>query len=78
VKACCFYKGPVEERLVEFDGKWGRKRVIISNVPAEVCLQCGEQYFTPEVSGRLEELAKQEKVPEERFVEVPMREYRAA
>lgn len=78
MKTCYFCKGRIEEKLVEFDGKWGQKRIIIRDVPAEVCIQCGEQYFSPEVSRRLEELAKLDTVPGERFIEVPVRNYRVA
>jgi len=78
MEKCYFCKGRLEEKLVEFDGRWGQKRVIINDVPAEACVQCGEQYFTPEVSKKLEELAKQETVPEESFIEIPVRKYKVA
>ena len=28
---------------------WGDKIILFQNVPAEVCKQCGENYFKPEV-----------------------------
>ena len=41
-------KGSLEERLVsrvqEYNGHW----YLIENLPALVCEQCGETYFTPE------------------------------
>ncbi|MBI2304371.1 MAG: type II toxin-antitoxin system MqsA family antitoxin [Chloroflexi bacterium] len=73
---CYFCKGRVEPRLVEFDARWGEKRAIIRDVPAEVCAQCGEQYFAPEVSCRLEELVRQEDNFSEPFLLVPLRAYR--
>jgi YgiT-type zinc finger domain-containing protein len=78
MKTCYFCKGRVEDRLVDFDGKWGQKWVIIKDVPAEVCIQCGERYFTPEVSKKMEELAKLDAVPDESFLNVPVRKYRVA
>lgn len=75
MKTCYFCKGKVEPRLVEFDGRWKEHRVIVRDVPAEVCTQCGEQYFTPEVSRRLEELVKQEGHLDEAFVLVPVRPF---
>ena len=32
-------------RLQQYEGRW----ILIENVPAMVCRQCGEQYFTPDV-----------------------------
>ncbi|MDQ7827221.1 MAG: type II toxin-antitoxin system MqsA family antitoxin [Candidatus Eremiobacteraeota bacterium] len=78
MKKCYFCKGRLEEKRIEFDGRWGQKRVILKDVPAEVCMQCGEQYFSPEVSRTMEELAKMESVPDEVIIEVPVRQYKVA
>jgi len=78
MKICYFCKGRVTEKLVEFDGKWGPRRVILTDVPAEVCLQCGERYFSPDVSKRMEEVATLEQAPDERYVQVPVRSFRVA
>jgi YgiT-type zinc finger domain-containing protein len=48
VQRCVYCRGELEERRVtrlqEYDGRW----FIIENVPALVCKQCGEQFFTPQ------------------------------
>lgn len=31
-----------------------RKLVLVENVPAEVCSNCGEQYFSPEVADKVQ------------------------
>jgi YgiT-type zinc finger domain-containing protein len=31
-------------RLQQYEGRW----ILIENVPALMCRQCGEQYFTPD------------------------------
>jgi len=45
---CHFCQGELEprpvQRLQEYDGHW----YLIENVPALVCRQCGEIYYTPE------------------------------
>ena len=45
---CRFCQGQLDEQLVtrvqEFQGQW----VVIENLPALVCRQCGEQYYTPQ------------------------------
>jgi YgiT-type zinc finger domain-containing protein len=46
---CLYCKGHLEERLVsrlqEYQGQW----YLIENLPALVCNQCHESYFTPAV-----------------------------
>ena len=46
---CLYCKGALEERRVtrlqEYNGHW----YILENLPALVCRQCGETYFTPAV-----------------------------
>ena len=50
---CMVCHGELEERRVtrvqEYDGHW----YFIENLPALVCRQCGETYFTPEAHDRL-------------------------
>jgi HTH-type transcriptional regulator/antitoxin MqsA len=40
--------GHLEEKLVtrlqQYQGRW----ILIENVPALICSQCGEQYYTPD------------------------------
>jgi YgiT-type zinc finger domain-containing protein len=72
--ACSFCGGPVEERLVSVDYRTKAGLVIIENVPAGVCRQCGERYYTAEVAKAMERLAEAE-VPASRTVAVPVREF---
>lgn len=45
---CLYCGGHLEAqqvtRLQQYEGRW----ILIENVPALVCRQCGEQYFTPD------------------------------
>jgi YgiT-type zinc finger domain-containing protein len=45
---CLYCKGTLEEKFVtrmqEYKGRW----FLIENLPALVCRQCGETYFTPQ------------------------------
>ena len=45
---CPFCRAPVEERLVEHVHRWGGELRVLRNVPAEVCVQCGETFFGPD------------------------------
>ncbi|MBU4319770.1 MAG: YgiT-type zinc finger protein [Thermodesulfovibrionales bacterium] len=43
----CFYcKGTLEKRTVNFDFRWGDNLVLLEKVPALVCQQCDEKYFS--------------------------------
>ena len=42
MKRCYFCKGKVVEKKVKVDFRWGDELVVIEDVPAEVCQQCGK------------------------------------
>lgn len=48
--------------------------VVVENVPARVCEETGEQYFSPETVERLQQLIWEEKEPK-RTIEVPVFEF---
>ncbi|MBI5042852.1 MAG: type II toxin-antitoxin system MqsA family antitoxin [Nitrospirae bacterium] len=55
---CYFCKGKVAEQHVDIDYRWGDTLVVIKNVPAGVCQQCGEKYLSSDVYKELERMAK--------------------
>lgn len=55
---CYFCKADVVQQLVTIDYRWGDTLVIIKDVPAAVCQQCGEKYLSSSVYKELERLAK--------------------
>jgi YgiT-type zinc finger domain-containing protein len=58
---------------IEVDGQW----VIIENVPAKVCPQCGERLFSPETVERLQQIAWGQKKPQ-RVVQTPVFDFAAS
>lgn len=58
VEKCYFCKAKVVERQVMIDYRWGDTLVVIKDVPAGVCQQCGEKYLESGVYKELERLAK--------------------
>ena len=65
----------VEQRVtyaLEVNGKF----IIIENVPARVCLETGEQFFTPETVERLQQTIWEERKPD-RVIETPVFEFAA-
>lgn len=55
---CYFCKGKVIQQQVTIDYRWGDTLVVIKDVPAGVCQQCGEKYLTSTVYKDLEHLAQ--------------------
>jgi YgiT-type zinc finger domain-containing protein len=51
---CFFCKGGTEDKLKTHAVTLENAVIIVKNVPAMVCAQCGEVYFSDEVMKRLE------------------------
>ncbi|MCJ7784777.1 MAG: type II toxin-antitoxin system MqsA family antitoxin [Desulfobacterales bacterium] len=47
---CYFCGGEVKEKVIEVEFRWKGKLYILEGVPTGVCQQCGEKYFTVQVS----------------------------
>jgi YgiT-type zinc finger domain-containing protein len=58
---------------LEFDGKF----FIIENVPARVCQETGESFFSPETVERIQEIIWQNKSPKQ-VIETPVYEFSVA
>jgi len=58
VDKCYFCKAKVVQQPVNIDYRWGDDLVVIRDVPAGVCEQCGEKYLESGVYKELERLAK--------------------
>ena len=71
---CTFCGGEVQLKRIEYDYRRRGRLLVISNVPAGVCRQCGEKYFTPDVLKQMDEayhdIFDRHKGPE-RLLEVP-------
>ena len=57
---CYFCGGLVEEKTISYMRKWKGEYILIENVPAGVCNQCGERYFEALVAEKMDELMRQE------------------
>lgn len=74
---CYFCKGKTDKQRVTVDYRWGDKLIVIKNVPAEVCSQCGERYFDAEVSRQMEAIVLSKKKPS-LSITVPVCEFAGA
>lgn len=55
----CFYcKGETEDTMTKFIVDLGQCVVIVKNVPARVCQQCGETSYSNEVAQQLERIVE--------------------
>jgi YgiT-type zinc finger domain-containing protein len=55
---CSFCKGNLHEGKTEFVAKVGDEVISIKDVPAYICENCGEAYFTPEISRKVDEVMR--------------------
>jgi len=56
VSKCAICGGKVEEREVSEEVRVGNDFVVIDNVIAGVCMECGERYYPPGVVDRLRDI----------------------
>lgn len=63
----------IEQRVnytLEMDGKF----IVVENVPARLCLETGERFFSPETVERLQQIIWERNKPS-RTLEVPVYEF---
>jgi YgiT-type zinc finger domain-containing protein len=71
---CSFCGGTVAARLIEHEYRWQDKLFVFEKVPAGVCQQCGEVYFTVDTVKALERAVLSKAKPK-RTIQVPVFEY---
>lgn len=75
VSNCYFCKGKTKIKKVDVDFRWGDKLFVVKDVPVEVCAQCGEKYYSAEISKKLDDIVKknnQSKLHAEQIIKVPV------
>ena len=58
---CQFCGGNLEEKKTNVDLRVNDELIIFEDVPAKVCDQCGEKYFSADVYAKLERTVKKKK-----------------
>ena len=53
---CAFCQGDLEEKTITYPTEHKGRVLIIENVPALVCKQCGETLLRPEVTEKLQKI----------------------
>jgi YgiT-type zinc finger domain-containing protein len=59
MEPCSLCGGEMEEKEVEVLKKAEEKVVVVKDVPAWVCMQCGERYYSIGTVERINELVKE-------------------
>ena len=68
------YDETMVEKTVTYVLELEGKLIIIENVPARVCLETGEKYFSPETVEKIQETVWSKKKPS-RVLETPVFEF---
>ena len=55
MKKCPLCRGKLEHKAIRYPQEYGGEIIILENVPAQVCLQCGEVLLRPDVLERVQE-----------------------
>jgi len=55
---CYFCKGAVKPERVTHVHRWKGQVIVLEDVPADVCQQCGEVYLAPETLQAMDRLAQ--------------------
>ena len=69
-------KETMVERKVTYTLEKDGRFVIVENVPARVCLETGEQFFSPETVERLQRMLWEDEKPK-KVIETPVYEFAA-
>ncbi|MFA4956497.1 MAG: type II toxin-antitoxin system MqsA family antitoxin [Candidatus Methanoperedens sp.] len=65
---CQFCKGDLKNKTISLDLWKKEKLYVFKNVPAKVCDQCNEKYFSSKIYGIIDRLLKENSKPEETMV----------
>jgi YgiT-type zinc finger domain-containing protein len=63
MEKCYFCKGRVIKETITHLHTWKDKFFLFEDVPAEVCQQCGETYFSPEALEAMDKIATSDMRP---------------
>jgi YgiT-type zinc finger domain-containing protein len=67
---CYFCQGTVKSERITHIHRWKGQVIILEDVPADVCQQCGEVYFAPNVLQAMDRIAehKQQEEPKKQLL----------
>lgn len=73
MKKCSVCKSTLKQKKITYTQELEGKAYVVSDVPALVCSQCGEQYFSPDTVDRIQQVIEQgEKGKTKPFKQIPV------
>ena len=69
---CEYCDGPIVEKIIDLPRKDGERYVLIRNVPAGICMECGMHYYAANVLKTVEEIVHGRRQAEQ---QIPMAVY---
>ena len=69
---CPLCGGPIEQGTTTFTADFGKGVVVVRNVPAEVCMQCGESWIADETGAQLENTVQSARENDRQFSVIDM------
>ena len=71
---CFFCGGRLEKKIVTFYYEEDNKYLLVENVPAEICMKCGEKIYSPQVTDELLKFAR-DKFKPVKSIKIPVFDY---
>ena len=71
MKTCYFCKGHVSRKNIDYMARRGNQYMLVKNLPADVCDQCGEVYLDIESSHRVDNALHQSSKAKE-YLSIPI------
>jgi len=68
---CPLCGGEYKKEIITHEEWWGDKLYVFKNVPALVCENCGEVYFSDKVLRTMDKIIRENEQPEEK-IEAPV------
>lgn len=70
---CDFCGGELRSGITELEARVEGELVVVENLGALICQQCGEAYFTPQVSRQIDDImARRKELKPVRYESVPV------
>lgn len=71
---CYFCGGETRMKKIDRDFRWGDKLFVIKDVPVEVCMRCGERYYSAKVSKKIDKIVQESSKTRKpkKIIEVPV------
>jgi YgiT-type zinc finger domain-containing protein len=75
---CDICSGMLEAHLTDFEFIRGGQRVVVEDVQADVCLQCGEKYIDAKTMRQIEQIIARATSAPVRYLNVPVYRFELA